>query len=653
MPGPAFHFTVLKKTIDELIADGDSRGKIMSDHSNYAYLGAFGPDLLMHNFIDDENLLQKIEKVLNGNEDPNTWPLDEKLSLHRNLLMLSYSSVFKKLQELWPLLQEIHTFLDKMDGIAAAEDTDALKNMQDEIDAIKNKMEPLKNTASSGSSVQDAFSQIISLFRPNIQADSATASYIQTTEMTWRLWEFLRWRGSGRMARKMVGLAKQESGTKQEQLLAYAYGYMNHIATAVTCAPFINNIVGGPYRTHWWRKQYVRNYIDVWTWGRYNTAGAKINGNEPSPAYQDWNNLCCIANLQDKIKMPSQLKGADAVSAVVKGEMPQNALPDFLANFLAKAVNESYSVMPLPPGVFSAETFHNGYVGSFAVLWFMTSGQMPMCIEPLGAPPGDCTEPPSWVTSGGSPPSAGHDEFVDTGKTASAAVLAILALLAFLTGQWVAGLAAVAGIIGLAASGFVKWDELRCHLYWLRYNLYEKENAIREGLIWATMAYPMTRELGTIGADGKTLPATDTSGNALCRTRESSKYPLRMDFSSSILPDLFFARYPQSGLEEPATTDWPQPGDYPDVAVDGAAWVPSSDDMTINDYSTNFPAKKVVGGSTSFFGNAVLNTKAVIKKDAQGLVDYNLDADRGYGWMEWKHKFGTFPSDPPVDEKKV
>jgi hypothetical protein len=48
------------------------------------------------------------------------------------------------------------------------------------------------------------------------------------------------------------------------------------------------------------------------------------------------------------------------------------------------------------------------------------------------------------------------------------------------------------------------------------------------------------------------------------------------------------------------------------------------------------------------FGGALANAVAVVQAQAQGLVSYNLDGDRGYGWKTWHPKAGTSPANPDV-----
>jgi hypothetical protein len=50
----------------------------------------------------------------------------------------------------------------------------------------------------------------------------------------------------------------------------------------------------------------------------------------------------------------------------------------------------------------------------------------------------------------------------------------------------------------------------------------------------------------------------------------------------------------------------------------------------------------------AFFGDAVSNARQLIAANGKGLADYNLDADRGYGWQGWHPAPLSNPGSPPV-----
>ncbi len=642
MPAAAFHFEVLSGAIAALNAAGDPKGRLIEDNDPYAYLGAMGPDLFKYTFIDDPDLLRTLEAVLSGTIDPSDLdPLDQ-LGIHRNLLMVAYGQVYARFVDLWPLLEDLHALLDQLQVLADAEDQDALKDMQDEIDAIQGQLGPLTGAADAGSDAYDAIVPLVRMYRPMIQADSATANALQTRPLTWRLSEFLRWRGTGRLARKLFELAGNEDDPVQrDRKLAFAYGWMTHLATSVTAEPMVDNIVGGPYRTHWWRHRLIQNYVDTWTWGRYRS-GAVMAGDTPTPDYDEWQDICRSA-LHERIRMEGSPDGNAAIQAVVDGLAPDGALPAFVSDMLAEAIEETYQgelLQPLPPGSFSPARINNAFVGALSVLYFMTGGQPPMCTQHPGTPPSDCVVPPDWVTSGGGPPATESDDFVDSSEKATKIILAILAILAFLGGAFAAGIAALAAA---AAIDPVKWSDLRCHIYWLRFYLFQQEKGLRDALVLGTLAYPAPEDLATAATDGP--PDGPARATHYCRTRNDREqsYPRRMTVDEATL----FTSYPPPSIELPDTRSWPRAGDYPSVALDDPTFTSVAGDITDND-PANFPTK-LHAGAPAWFGNAVLNAVAVIQRDAQGLVDYNLDGDRGYGWLAWSHPPGSFPSDPPID----
>lgn len=53
-----------------------------------------------------------------------------------------------------------------------------------------------------------------------------------------------------------------------ERLRAYAYGYLTHVGGDVIGHPYVNLIVGGPYRNHWRRHSLVEKCLDTYIWDK-------------------------------------------------------------------------------------------------------------------------------------------------------------------------------------------------------------------------------------------------------------------------------------------------------------------------------------------------------------------------------------------------
>jgi hypothetical protein len=75
-------------------------------------------------------------------------------------------------------------------------------------------------------------------------------------EPNWYWFDMLHYRNTGDFARNLV------LGANTGRQLAYAYGYQSHIATDLTGHPYVNQIVGGPFRLHLQRHAIVENFID-------------------------------------------------------------------------------------------------------------------------------------------------------------------------------------------------------------------------------------------------------------------------------------------------------------------------------------------------------------------------------------------------------
>jgi hypothetical protein len=351
------------------------------------------------------------------------------------------------------------------------------------------------------------------------------------------------------------------------------------------------------------------------------------------------------ANLQNAIAFTTPAPvGIDAARAVSQGPFPGPDLPGALADLLVRAVDQTFTfaVDITPEELGDPDTYRRAYTGLYSVLWLMTSGEGPLCLGTLGPPPADCTSEPSWVGSGGSPPAPTEEQ---GGNTGSSVALAILAILLLLTGNWAAGLAAIGGAIAAAKSHTsIDWGQLRCNLYWQRHQLFEIEQGIRDALIVAGLAYPQPHQLGMVDDAGQIVPSDGItkSGHPLTRTMHTDRYPMVMDDAQNGMPDLNWPNFPASAVEQKGTLDLQDGHVYADHVIDQ---VGVQNGGVFN--GGTYPTRGVN------FGGAVANAADVIRKDAANLPDYNLDGDRGYGWLSWRPKIGTKPKDGTVADEQV
>jgi hypothetical protein len=649
MPNLAFHLEVLKLVTKKLA--GTSQADFMAKHKKYAALGAMGPDLLRY--------LPVSKSLADGLANLASQPflqgvvttLPEFTELARKPLGGAYSVLFRHLViPTWPVLNRIKAFLDQMDLIVSTKNLLALPSMMTQSNTIQAELAALQGKFSPG--LISVLSQIAAI-PPAMQVDYVqlglppSVAQFMTQAVFNRPFEFLRWHKTGAFAKRLV------SNATTDERKAYAYGYLSHFAASVTGEPFVNNIVGGPRRLHWKRWELVAGFVDSWTYGFYNTKGAKMDGDEPTPPYARWKPLCS-ANIQEEFNIAgfAGSKGfdvPDAVKAVASGDLGNlpTQFPSNLKSFLQDSVNQTYTfVQPQ-----ELKDFDKALVSAHAFWWFMTSGSGPMCNNPVGPPPPGCTSAPSWVTA--PPGSVGallQQAGLNLGATTCAVLLAMSSLFLILTGNITLGIIAL--ILALNQP-IIDWDKVRCHLYWLRKLYADAGNLLRDALVRAGFGFQPSWKLGTIDLNGKTQPVNDYTigpGVPLCRTNNklpSGTYPKSMDATLGT-PDFNYSSFPPpTVLLETANVPAENliPGDlYPNHVVDESP--PPSGGGMMSD-----PANPPLSNHT-FFGDAVSNAVEVIKANALGLQDFNLDADRGYGWKTWRPTFGSFPAVPPVSVDK-
>jgi len=594
---------------------------------------------------------------------------DELEEVVRKPMGAAYSTLFRELVVLaWPQLATVTSFVAEAGTIAQSEDTSALAGFFAKLPAVQSALTSLGNSVPAAiNTITKNVGTLIGVgpWMEDQPASGLGAALLGAADpRACRPYEFLRWHKSGQFARALLDNAKTDNQR------AFALGWLTHVAGSVTGEPFVNNIVGGPYRTHWWRNRLAQNFVDAWVHGRFDTSPpASMAGDTPTPAYADWASICS-ANLQDAFDvghLPGGAAGAvpaavDAMAAGDLGTLPQQ-FPDEIARLLTDALDATYpaDTRPNPAGSLSAATFAEAYVGAYAVFWFLTSGQGPVANNAIGPPPGGCgTTPPSWLTPSSTPPP--QQQGITSGNETCEIILAILAVLAILTGNTAVGIGLL--VAALEEQPSINWDEVRCDVYWVTFAMYQIENLLRDALVLTALAYPPPILLGGPDANGNVQPATDfttmpgdsapsslpnnappSSGVALTRTNPISTdrdggYPRRLD-PQVIAPDFDFFRYPLPsvvGVEADPTQNLIPAFKYPDYVLNGSGLANGG---MLN--AGAFPSRY------AFFGDAVSNARQLIAANGNALPDYNLDADRGYGWQGWHPAVLSNPGAPPVD----
>ncbi len=649
MPGIATYFQILAQTVGRLMASGDPTlrtiGQTIQNNSAYAYMGAIGPSIA--DFIPSDPVPPGLP---GGNPYQDIWKI---------VFAVVGGDGTPANPGLLSILNTMNSFLDRVDAIAAAENTAALQAMKGQISVINQTAAALGKlvTDIQRNRISPVMADIAVGMRPAVDVPVGSAA---PPPEVWAVRDFLSWKRTGSFCKALLARATAEAnGTRRNQFLAYAYGYLSSYVARVCGSPFVNSIVRAPYRTHWWRTRWVNNYVDAWTYGFYQTPGAEMIGDTPAPPYDKWADLCS-AKLQQKLEGDDigVLNPNDVMAALRQGTPLPQVLPVEFEQFWFAAFSDAYA--PLSPHSRVKPGALNGaYVMTWMQLWFQTSGEVVGCNPaPPMMPPDGCGGAPPWVdpsssvpgdTGGGTgPPAPSVDTKTDTGQEACGIILAILGGLGILAGGWAAGAAAIAGGITLILTSTIPdWAKLRCDLYWYRMYVYNGLKLLHELMTLAALTPPYVRELQHDSSEVLNTGLMYDSGKLVVKSRALREgFPGKPWDSTGLPADWIHA---PNTFENPQTIAY-LAEQYPSFFVADPA---NALVATVNDVRTGgpWPVRLDTKGLPVQFANAVDNSLDILANLAADLPTWNLDADRGLAYLNWQFHLGTYTDPVQIDRE--
>jgi hypothetical protein len=130
VPDLAFNIQVLDQVIASLTGSNDPRGTLLQNHRKFAVLGVMGPDLLQYRPVS-KKVAASLLNLVTTNGTLNTLPDDELQEVMVKPLGAIYSVLFSAVVvPVWPKLNKLMDFLNRMDVIAQQEDEIALVPMR-------------------------------------------------------------------------------------------------------------------------------------------------------------------------------------------------------------------------------------------------------------------------------------------------------------------------------------------------------------------------------------------------------------------------------------------------------------------------------------------------------------------------------------------
>ena len=460
-------------------------------------------------------------------------------------------------------------------------------------------------------------------------------------EDEWYWFDTWHYRRTGTLASTMWKLAQGD-----DDLMRYAVGYGSHIGADVAGHPFVNSIVGGPYRSHWHRHHLVENWIDAYA----------------RKGYPDSSRTKKCLGLTSK-----DTYVADAISGSYYSrlcEFPGGQLPGKLADLMVKAVDLTYDAAPgrpVPPKLTAAD-FDSTY--RLWLMWFERATSIGSAKKPTPVPPpGSATAAlftdyvSGFPTIGGGGGGGGGGGF-----SVFDIFAAILAFIEWLvksiayTIEWT--LTHIVDILTLPvteALGLVKWL-----LYQVQKGVWQ---VYEEGRFALVLGGYISPEPGDFSRTPWGTAFINTASAHLTGGPSPSfgNYPLKQESHGFFGPMEHHLTYPGTPREFEATESAPLPffGQNPDVILQGFhAYDPQVEDL--------YTAKEPYGTGPAFthwtdsqtwaghqFGSIPAFTARLLSGHMDDLPNFNLDADRGYGWKTWEPKKPDIDVVNPVDTSYI
>jgi hypothetical protein len=213
-------------------------GAIMTEKPNYAAIGAVGPDLFF--FLPD------FRDIRLNNCDPNAprIPTSSVLITVLDFLEEIYDAVD-------PYIGKWEHFLGPISEDTAEEMSRLTGGLTETVGDISGELSGILTTL-----LEDLVVTQIELwdkFSLGLNKGYDDQSYLWS--------DMLHYRSTGQFGQQLWLNARED---KNQGLWAYALGYLTHIATDVTAHAQVNAISGGPFRTHWQRHHLVENHMDAY-----------------------------------------------------------------------------------------------------------------------------------------------------------------------------------------------------------------------------------------------------------------------------------------------------------------------------------------------------------------------------------------------------
>jgi hypothetical protein len=653
MPGIPTNFVIADLVFDALRKKGAPQASLLDNTENlsYAYLGAIGAS-----WGDFMAARPEIDAMA-----PNTRYFQAWLPVLK-LIAGAAQGGSPASNGVYRDLKQLRDTLNKLSGVVKDKKKFALLGMQDELNQLSGVINNIQTEVAGLTSLRATIGKAILAGAPSEKVSPSNQ---------WQPRDTLHGSHSGRF---LQALQKAADASSDDRLKAYALGATVGYAAALCGNPYVNNVVGAPYRNHWWRHRWIGTHIDTWVYGYYASGGSsqvQFDSNDiPTPLYTNWPNLC-EASLHKRIELPG-IDLDSVLQSLHDGTAIPGVLPQAFLDFWKGAYTKVYG--PIDATVTSGvddNGLQSAYAMTWLVLWLQTSGEAIPCMPPdQNNGPDNCTRPP-WVAVDGSvvvggtvtpPPQPAKDTDPSVAEVVSGILLAMLGVVQLMTGYLSGGIADIVAAVALVADGETDpdWEKLRCYEGWVMVFLYNLTNALHDMLKWSGLGFPYTMELAHdefARQFRNIIEPTDAALNTVhSRRRDAGTYPASRWTPPPPPNSSNWPNPPSEPLEPPAENTYPFDLTWPFHFVDGfqfvSTTVPPQQINPLFSLTSMPPAPPLVhdkdewqarlngienGNATNaFFGNAVdVSLELLLSTQPAEFLDWDLDGDAGIGFPTW------------------
>lgn len=396
----------------------------------------------------------------------------------------------------------------------------------------------------------------------------------------WWWMDLLHYRNTGAFASALI---RNASGPAQE---SYARGYMTHVAGDVCGHPFINSIVGGPFRNHAYRHLVLESLADTWLWdrvGRGDVLGARFDS-------------------------LVEVSGSDARA---------------IARLIVRTMREVYVAPQVPSllgqGYPTEDEWLFGYRTMLDFLKLSTAASAPRPTPPPSTPRELIDELQKLLarnTPGAPPTWRGNiEEYLKSLFSWFSKGLALLIMIATLPFAIIQRFMAI---------------DSRWIVYLVKLGLYQCISATRTMLCLTGWGYASREDFANFSYLGDWITAPQF---------ERGTYPVRT--LPNPKPPFYWLVPPEwrHNVEDVSTVPMPSAkGKRPDWMVDSANVL---SEFAVQEFGKAATAQVTRDLQDQFynshsFGNAIDFSIALLEGRFDPIPDFDLDGDRGYGYRGWE-----------------